>query len=128
MPARFVIQPCKLREDRLTPVKGSEPLTLSWKELAKKLAPSANAQALRTLYYVQTGAYVGLLKHPATGQPVNFCFVAQDRSGNVAEVLRRDPSFAHRLIEVFLVKEADRGVRLSEPEGTVNHPAPARRP
>jgi hypothetical protein len=113
--ARFVLQPCKLREDRLVPIKGAENEEVTWRELVVKLAPSADIKALRTLYYIQQGAFIGLLQHPKNpNKEVNFCFVAQDRSGSVAAILRRDPSFAKRLTKVYSVISADRGAQLAE--------------
>ncbi len=118
--ARFVLQPCKLREDRLVPVKGADTEEVTWRELVVKLAPSADIKALRTLYYIQQGAYIGLLQHPNNpNKEVNFCFVAQDRSGLVTEIIRRDPSFAKRLTTVYLVLKADRGAQLAE-QGDAN--------
>lgn len=111
---RFVLLPCRLREDKLVPEKGTEPITLDWRELAAKLAPSNRIEALKTLKHVQRGAYIGLLDQGKNKPPSNFCFIAQDRSGNVADVLRRNPMFGDRLIEVYKVIEADRGAALTE--------------
>jgi len=119
--SRFVLQPCRLREDRLVPEKGSEPITMTWRELAGKLAPSNRFEALKTLQHVQNGAFVGLLDRGEGLPPSNFCFVAQDRSGNISEVIRRSPAFAKRLIEVYRVLEADRGTGMIEP-GTTERP------
>ena len=123
--ARFVLMPCKLREDRLVPIKDAEVEEVTWRELVAKLAPSASIKALRTLYYIQRGAYLGLLKHPRNAEKeVNFCFVAQDRSGSVSEVLRRDPSFGRRLTTVYQVVEADRGAQLFEQGPSNPYPTP----
>jgi hypothetical protein len=127
--ARFVLQPCKLRENRIVPVKGAECEEFTWGELVAKLAPTATVSALRTLYYVQNGAFLGLLKHPKdASKEVNFCFVAQDRTGAVTEILRRDPSFGRRLVTVYQVLEAERGSQLTEPKGTTRFPTAAGAP
>ena len=118
--ARFVLQPCKLREHRLVPVKGSETIELSWGELAAKLAPSRSMRALKTLYYAQPGAYLGLVRDRENPEKLtNFCFVAQDRGGDIAAILARDPSFAHRFVEAYLVISLDKGRRILESSGTV---------
>ena len=113
--AQFVLKLCKLRDDRLVPVKDAENEEVTWRELVAKLAPSASFKALRTLYYIQRGAYLGLLKHPKDPtKEVNFCFMAQDRSGVITEVLKRDATFASRLTKVYQVVEVARGAQLVE--------------
>lgn len=118
--ARFVLQPCRLREGKLVPEKDSETLTMNWRELVSKLAPSNRVEALKTLQYLQRGAYVGLLEQDGNRPPSNFCFVAQDRSGNVGEVLRRNPSFSRRLKEVYQVVELERDSGMME--SGITHP------
>lgn len=116
--SRFVIMPCRLREDRFVPEKECSPLELDWRELAKKLAPSNRIEALKTLKHIQTGAYVGLLNQGRGRPPSNFVYIAQDRSGNAAGLIRNDPSFGSKLIEVYKVVEADRGTSFIEsPKG-----------
>lgn len=127
--AKFVLQPCKLRQDRFVPIKDAECEEFTWKELALKLAPTTTPSALRTLQYIQAGAFIGLLKHPLNAsQEVNFCFVAQSRTGYLTEVLRRDPTFESRLVTVYRVVEADKGAQLVEPKGTTKFPTPAGAP
>ena len=118
--SRFVLKPCRLRDDKLVPEKDAELITMTWRELARKLAPSNRIEALRTLSYVQLGAYVGLLSRGDLA-PSNFCFVAQDRSGNVSTILKRSPSFARDLREVYQVVEVDRGTAMVE-SGPMPHP------
>jgi hypothetical protein len=118
--ARFVLQPCKLRADRLVPVKGSDTIELTWRELAAKLAPSRDVQALKTLYHAQQGAYLGLVRDPRNPQKlVNFCFMAQDRGNSISPIMTRDPSFGRRLVEAYQVIELDKGRRILESKGTV---------
>lgn len=112
--SRFSLMPCRLREDRFVPDKGADLVNMTWRELAEKLAPSNRVEALRTLQYVQRGAYVGLLDR-RDGPPSNFCFVAQDRSGNIGEILRRNPAFASRVLEVYQVVEIDHEAGMLEP-------------
>ena len=120
--SRFELMPCRLREDKLVPVKGAETIVLSWRELADKLAPSNRMEAYKTLKYAQRGAYVGLLDQGEGKPPSNFCFVAQDRSGNVAEILRRNPSFGTRLLEVYKVVDAEQGSAMMESDKATRRP------
>lgn len=102
--ASFRLQPCKLRENWLVPTK--EPaIVLSWSELCAKLAPSKDERALKALRLLQIGAFVGLSSRSGN-IPSNFVLLNPDRSGNVKGVLKQDPTFATRLVEVYLVEEA----------------------
>ena len=102
--ANFVLQPCHLREGKFAPIKGSEPLSLGWKELVTKLAPSRERTSLMNLRAMQAGAYVGLTKRE--GKVTNFLLLNQDRSAKLDWVLKKDPSFELRLVEVYRVDEA----------------------
>lgn len=127
--ARYVLQPCKLREDRLVPIKNAGPVEFTWRELVERLAPSRTDKALKGLYFLQPGSYVGLLKHPHPRKResvvVNFVYVGQGRTGLLSGPLAQDPSFASRIIEVFRVERAERDTRVSEPAGVVYGPVPA---
>ena len=87
---------------------------MSWRELVAKLAPSNRVEALKTLQHLQLGAFVGLLDQGGNKPPSNFCFVAQDRSGNIGEILRRSPSFSGKLKEVYQVVEVERDAGMME--------------
>jgi hypothetical protein len=112
--SRFVLKPCRLRDGKLVPEKESESITMTWRELVSKLAPSNRVEALKTLQYLQRGAFVGLLDRGGNMPPSNFCFVAQDRSGNISEVIRRNPSFSRKLKEVYQVVELERDSGMME--------------
>lgn len=127
--ARFLLQPCKLREDRFVPIKNVGPVEFTWKELVERLAPSRTDKALKSLYFVQPGSFVGLLKHPhprkREREVVNFVYVGQGRTGIISGPLAHDPSFANRIIEVYRVEKADRDMKMSEPAGVVHGPTVA---
>lgn len=121
--ARFVLQPCKLRVDKLVPQKGAEPIELTWRELVAKLAPSRDVQGMKTLYHAQAGAFLGLVRDKRNpDRLVNFCYVAQDRGGSVAGILMKDASFATRLVEAYQVISLDKGRKILESKGTVPYP------
>jgi hypothetical protein len=104
--ARFVLQPCHLREGKLAPLKGTQPLVLDWSGLVEKLAPSREARARMTLKSMQPGAYVGTVQdqnNPKIAR--NFVFANQDRSAHVDWILKKDPTFETRLLDVYRVDE-----------------------
>jgi hypothetical protein len=127
--ARFVLQPCKLRENRLVPLKNTAPVEFTWKELVERLAPSRTDKALKSLYFLQPGSFVGLLKHPnprkREKEVVNFVYVGQGRTGLLLGPMAQDPTFAERLIEVYRVEKAEKDMKMSEPEGVVHGPTVA---
>lgn len=104
--ARFVLQPCHLREGKFAPIKGSTPKTFNWPELVEALAPSKEARAKITLRRMQPGSYVGTAKDRFDAKVVrNFLLVNQDRSPQLEWVLRKDPGFEDRLLSVYRVDE-----------------------
>jgi len=119
--ARFVLTPCKLRETWLVPQKNQPPIILTWPELLARLAPSRDARAVGNLQFLQPQSFVGLLQNQSK-TPSNFVMTNADRSGSVERVLKRDPTFAGRLVEVFRVEEATYDSRMTEIPGTTPRP------
>jgi len=103
--ARFVLQPCKLREDWIVPVKDTQPITVDWRELCAQLAPSRDLRALQVLRMLQVNSFVGLTKNPRGGAPTNFVLLNVDRSGNLEKVIAKDKTFGQRLLTVFRVED-----------------------
>ena len=105
--ARFILQPYKIRADNFVPLKDGDDQELTWDELAERLAPAGTVEGLMTLRRLEPGAFVGLARHPANGQVGNFLLLNQDRSGRITWLLKKDPTFPERLVEVFRVKVAE---------------------
>jgi len=104
--ARFVLQPCHLREGRLAPIKGAAPVVFNWVELVAALAPSKEPRAKMTLRSMQPGAYVGTVSDTVDSKVIrNFILVNQDRSAQLDWVLKKDPGFERRLISVYRVDD-----------------------
>lgn len=104
--ARFVLQPCHLREGRLAPIKGTAPVVFNWVELVDALAPSKEPRAKMTLRSMRPGAYVGTVKDQRDPKVVrNFLLLNQDRSAQLDWVLNKDPGFESRLVDVYRVDE-----------------------
>jgi hypothetical protein len=99
-----VLQPCHLREGKFAPIKGSEPVEFDWAALVRALAPSQELAALKTLRAIRPGAYVGTTKDLVTKDKIrNFLLLNQDRSAKLTWILKKDPQFEARLLEVFRV-------------------------
>jgi hypothetical protein len=111
--ASFVLQPCKIRENRLVPTK-DEAVTLSWDDFCKRLAPSRSLRAKSNLRRAGTNAFIGLLRNAQTQEPCNFILQNQDRSGSIEWLLKQDPSFSNRLLEVYRVESAEWDIKLEE--------------
>lgn len=104
--ARFVLQPCRLREGKFAPVKGAEPVVFDWPKLVEVLAPSHELPALKTLRSMQPGAYVGTTKDKTDQRRLrNFVLLNQDRSAKLDWILKKDPTFEERLVTVYRVDE-----------------------
>jgi hypothetical protein len=109
---RFLLRPCRLLSDRFVP-SAEESFELDWKGLVRRF--SHGPYAAHTLQRLRTGAYLGMTSNPGSPQPVSFCLYNTDGSGKIKHVLRKDPSFAERLLEVYQVEEAHWGSRTTEP-------------
>ena len=99
--AIFVLQKCKLRDGWLVPVKNTEPLTLDWKQACALLAPSNTDRARLLLRQMQVSSYVGLVRQPTFVS--NFVIRNADLSGDMRSTVKRDPSFAQRLVDAYRV-------------------------
>lgn len=110
----LLLTPCKLRNDRIVPVKDVPALRMEWAEIRERLAPSREENALLNLRKLDKGSFVGLLR-AKTGEVRNFILKNPDRSDTVDWLLEKDPTFPERLIEVFRVEEANWEASMSEP-------------
>ena len=100
----FVLQPCKIRSDRIVPQKDTEAVTFDWAELKRELVPSNNPKGIRNLRGIERDIYVGTTKHPRNQQEVNFIFRNFDRSNSIGWLLSKDPTFSERIVKVYKVE------------------------
>ena len=119
--ARFVLTPCRIREDRVVP--SGEPVEMDWPKIAKLLAPSQTSNALMVLRRMRVNAYIGLLKHPTDalgtarphkGPPTNFLFQNQDKGNGIGWLLKRNPNFPEQVELLYRVDEATFDARFEE--------------
>lgn len=112
---KVVLLPCKLREDRLVPVKGAEPKLYEWAEFRALLqdhlpvrehrGPDAQ-ERLRLLSRVVSQGYVGRVRDAKEPARVNlFLLSNQDHSGDLGGMIQRDPDFATRVVDAYRVEE-----------------------
>ena len=119
--ASFVLQPCRVRGDRLAPLK-EDPLRLTWRELLDRLAPSKSRLAQLNLTRLALGQYVGL-QHDGT----NFIIRVNDHSNDIGWLLEQDPDLPDRVQSVFRVDEAHYDVKVEETGNRTRSGAPPRR-
>jgi len=113
--SRFVLQPCKIREDRVVPTK-DDPIILNAKKLVAKFVPSGNRIECLKLRQARIGSYVGRAKGSRTGKEVLFIIWNEDRSNKIRWILKRDEAFPDRLLEIYRLNEVDWGSRFEEKE------------
>lgn len=112
----FVLQPCKLREDRFVPQKDEEPLVIkSIQGLLDKFAPTMYGHRVQ-LRQLRVGAYVGLIKGSRSRKTVPFLVWNPDRSNRIRWLINQDPEFGDRVLEVYRADTVDWGASVSEVE------------
>lgn len=128
--ARFLLTPCRVREDRV--IADGDPVELDWPKMTALLAPSKSLEALMTLRKLKTNTYVGLLKHaphPGLGRqtaqaalvapPTNFVFQNKDpNSNNIGWLLKKMPTFSDSLKAFYRVDVAAYDAKFEESSGT----------
>jgi hypothetical protein len=105
--AKFVMLPCKVREDRIVPQKQGEPVELTGLQVIERflldMRSPADLLAFRSL---SPNSFIGLVKSALNGRPIRFYIRNTDLSGDISWILKRDPTFAARLLEVWKIDSA----------------------
>lgn len=116
---RFVLQPCRVREDRIVP--RGEPVEWTLRELLDNITRDpADRRHLRSV--VSPGVFVGVCKKSKPPSEAHFSLVSPDRTNNIEWLLRKDPSFADRVLSVYRVVEADWGTSFEEVDTLAKRP------
>lgn len=100
--ASFTLALCGYREGWLVRKRGAEPFTVDWKGLCDLLAPSKSLQAKRSLRLLAASTFVGTIRQP-NGAITNFIVRNTDLSGDIRDVVKRNPRFAESIASVYLV-------------------------
>ena len=106
--AKFVMLPCKVREDRIVPQKGAAPVEMTGLQVIERflldVRQPADLYAFRSL---APESFIGLATSALNGRPVRFYIRNTDLSGDISWVLKRSPTFADRLLEVWKIDQAE---------------------
>ena len=107
--AKIVLIPCKLRVDRLVPVKDGEPITLTPVELMKKFRMDpANRVHQATMKMLSPLSYIGLTQHVSKPKELTHFYLKNlDLSNDVEWIQKKNPTWAERLQEVWLVDQVE---------------------
>lgn len=111
------LQPCKIRENRIVPLK-AERIDLRWHELVAKMAPNREPFELNTLAQLRLGSYVGVCRRSRGDGQTVFMLMNDDRSGFIDWILKKDETFASRVIEVYRVDALDSNAQIIETEAS----------
>jgi hypothetical protein len=103
--ATFTLRPCRIRENRIVPQKDAQAVVYPWRELVQKFAPSGTFAACANLQRLRTDYYIGLLQKPGQKVLANFVFLDTEHSGKLRDVIRKDPTFADRVVEIYRVEQ-----------------------
>ena len=112
--ARFELQPCKIRENRVVP-NGEDNVVLDLAEFVKKFTITGQPAERGKMRAARVGAFIGVCTGSRSGQPTLFVIWREDRFGDINFLLRKDQTFPDRCHAIFKVVEADWGSRVEEP-------------
>jgi hypothetical protein len=115
MESKFVLQPCHVREDRFVDTDVAA-LVFTAEELVRCFAPKREYVELMKLRAMRPGSFFGRIKGGRTGRPTNFYFFRDDRRNSMRAFLKKDPTLAERVLEVYRVERADWGSKVEESE------------
>jgi hypothetical protein len=105
--ARFLLLPCKIRADKVVPLRNVLPEEFAWEELVKRFVPSKRVEGLQTLSRLERNAFVGIIRHPKTGEPSCFLLLNPDRSGQIGWLLKQDATVLDRIASIYRVELAE---------------------
>jgi hypothetical protein len=107
--AKIHLIPCKLRADRLVPVKEGEVLVLTPTELMKKFRMDpANRLHQATMKLLSPLSYIGLTQHVLRPKEVTHFYLKNlDLSNDVEWIQKKNPTWSERLQEVWMVDKVE---------------------
>jgi hypothetical protein len=107
---RFVLTAMTLRGTKFVPVRGAQPEELDWNGLCEKLAPAPEDRV--KLRVLKRADIIGIKRH-AQGRR-NFLLSNTDRSGNVAWLLKKQPTVFDAMECAYRVEEVVYDQRIVE--------------
>lgn len=112
----FVLQPARVRGDRVNPLKAEESVELDWRGLVERVGGSGSPEALMTLRRLKTADFVGVRN--VGGNKTNFLITTPGGSGRIGFITKKNPAFQVEVHEVFQVIEAAYESNISEAEAS----------
>jgi hypothetical protein len=112
---QYTLQRCFIRKDRIVPLKDELPVEFSWALLQERFVPSGERHAKMNLLALKQKMFVGVVTDRRDPKKKNS-FILEDRwkSGKIGWLLKMDPSFPSRVLEVFQVLSLARDVAYEE--------------
>jgi hypothetical protein len=112
--AKAVLQPCKVREDRIVPKRGEDPVSYTLGEIAQKFVPVRQGETdfsykrrVRALIRMKPGSYIGLVRDRRKGL-THFVLANRDSmSNNFRWFARTNPLFFRSIEEVYRVESME---------------------
>lgn len=101
--ALFKLRPASLRANRIVASETEPSLALSLPEMFQRFAPSGTREAKSNIIKLRPMSFFGLMKDE-TGALRNFTIFIPSRDNKIDWLLRRDPTFSERLVEVYEVE------------------------
>lgn len=122
----YVLQPCKLRQDRLC-ATDAPTQTLSWRSLLDKFVPHRDRQEAQKLLALRVGSYIGLGPSKRGGKAA-FVINVPDRSNSIRFLLKQSPHIGDAFEELYRVEEVLADASVFEPPSQFSPepPPPAR--
>jgi hypothetical protein len=114
--AKFVLQPCEIRDFKICIRKDLENLELDWQGLLNQFQ-LAGQESKKNLQRVKVGVYVGLCRGRMTGKPV--CFVWELRpdaiqTRDIEYMTKVYPDIQHKILTIFRVEVAQWDAQFTE--------------
>jgi hypothetical protein len=106
--AKIVMTECKLRETKFVPKKDVEPVEFTAIDLIERfnLNPKTDPRHLFILRTLKPDSFVGISFNPTTGKNAIFYWHHEDQRNDIGRVLKKDPTFSSRLVEVWRVESS----------------------
>ena len=109
----ILLQPYKLRENKLVELKEEQPIKLEWGAYRDLLSPSKTPTAMLLLRKVKVGSFIGLRKKD-NGALSNFLYISNNTSESAVPLLRQLPELPNSLHSLYKVLAVDFGSRFKE--------------
>lgn len=98
--SRYVLQKCRIRDNRIVPQRDCETEVLDWAQLKQRVG-CADINTSKMLYGLRRGDYVGT----RTRAGKSNVFAVAKTSGHIDWLLKQLPDFPDTVLELYRVEE-----------------------